>query len=393
MKRILYFLSMFIMAISFLFSKEMQEQISEKAIFEIFTGRINATNVRMRIGADIQSPIVKQLTKNDLVLIVGEENEFFRVAPSGDMKAYVFRSYIIDNVVEADRVNIRLQPDLESPIIGQLKHSQQINGQILEKNHKWMEITIPKNICFYIAKDYLEKAGDKNYLAKMLKRKDEVTKLLNSAYFLTQEECKKAFNEMTPENAIVQFEAVIKGYGDFPEFVKQAKEGLSLLQDTYLQKKISYLESKADIDQAEKEKLLAQVSSFTIEEKSQEPLEEKKSFSKNENIPEKMKYWHTIEKSLFSTWHSYHFEKNIDDFYKEQEINSIILTGTVESYDKKIKDKPGDYLLKKDGRCIAYLYSTKMDLSSLEGKEVSILGSPRPNNNFAYPSYFVHGNK
>ena len=392
MKKFLSFLSIFILPLSFLFAQEPKDLQSEKPVFDSYTGRINATNVRMRTGADIQSPIIKQLNKNDLVLVVGEENEFFCVAPSYDMKVYVFRSYIIDNVVEANRVNIRLQPDLEAPIIGMLQQSQRIDGQIYEKNHKWMEITPPKNVCFFIARDYIEKAGDKNYLSKMEKRKDEVTKLLNSAFFITQEECQKPFNEMTPENAITQFEAIIKGYGDFPEAVKQAKEGLSLLQDTYLQKKISYLESKADIDQAEKEKLLQQVASFTIDEKKPAPVE-KKSFFKGENLSDKMKFWNTLEETLFAAWNSFHSEKNVDDFYVEQEITAVVLDGTVESYNKNVKDKPGDYLLKKDGKCVAYLYSTKMDLSKLEGQEVTILGSPRPNNNFAYPAYFAHKTK
>jgi len=392
MKKILSFLSILILPLSFLFSQEAKDEAIKKDVFETYTGRINATKVRMRTGADIQSPIVKQLNKDDLVLVTGEENEFFCVAPSFDMKVYVFRSYIIDNVVEANRVNIRLQPDLEGPIIGQLQQSQRIDGHIYEKNHKWMEITPPKNVCFYIARDYVEKVGDKNYLSKMLKRKDEVTKLLNSAFFLTQDECKKPFNEMTPESAIAQFEAIIKGYSDFPEAVKQAKEGLSLLQDTYLQKKITYLESKADIDQAEKEKLLQQVASFAIEEKKEITVD-KKAFPKGENLNDKMKFWNAVEESLFASWHSFHSEKNVDDFYKEQEINCFALEGVIENYDKNVKDKPGDYILRKDGKCVAYLYSTKMDLSKLEGKEVNLKGSLRPNNNFAYPAYFVHSTK
>ena len=61
---------------------------------------------------------------------------------------YVFKSYIIDDVVEAHRVNVRLEPNIDSPILGQLKHNKKIKTKPYPKNNKWLEVYELENICF-----------------------------------------------------------------------------------------------------------------------------------------------------------------------------------------------------------------------------------------------------
>src|SRR5690349_6081935 len=67
--------------------------------FKPYTGKIVANKVRIRAKADLDSPIVRQMNKNDLLLVVGEEGDFLAVEPMKDTKAYVFRSYILDHIV------------------------------------------------------------------------------------------------------------------------------------------------------------------------------------------------------------------------------------------------------------------------------------------------------
>jgi len=63
--------------------------------------------------------------------------------------------------------------------------------------------------------------------------------------------------------------------------------------------------------------------------------------------------------------------------------------GKIVSYDDNISNKPGNYLIQMNNKQMAYLYSTQVDLSKHINKNIEILVSPRPNNNFAYPAYFV----
>lgn len=369
----------------FTFAENNPKQVSEK--FKPFTAKITGTKVRVRASADLDSQIITQLSKNELVLVKEDAHDFWGIKPLSNSKAYVFRSYIIDNVVEADRVNIRLEPNLDSTIIGQLKSKQRVEGKICQENNKWLEIEVPQDVCFYIAKEYVTYAGDLTYFTKMQTRKDEVEKLLNSAYFITQAECKKPYDEMQPHEAIEGFDLIIKEYPEFPQHVQQAKEGLALLQDNYLQKKIAYLEAKANISQMEKDELLKAV------EKANTYDEEYvvKNQTPNKNLSDKMKFWQTIEDALFATWTTFHPEKKINDFYKEQEINAIAIAGVVESFSQSIKNKPGDYIVKlQDPTKKAFLYSTKINLDEFVGKKVTLKVSPRPNNNFAYPAYFVN---
>lgn len=374
--------------------------------FSSFTGKIIGNKVRLRANHDLDSHIIKQLNKDELVLIIGEENDFYAVAPSSDFKAYIFRSYVIDNVTEASRINVRLSPSTEAPILTQLDSGYKVEGQVYPQNNKWLEITPPQTIKFYVAKEYVSYAGDVHYFTKMQTRKDEVTKLLNSAFYLTQEECKKPFNEMQPDEAISQFELVIKMYPDFPDHAKQSKEGLALLQDTFLQKKLSYLETKQDLAETEKKELLEKLnkisssnefsintaktptSNFT---KKETISYAKRNLDNTKEITDKMKYWDSIEESLFLTWNTFHPDKNVNDFYAEQKATGSTIYGTIEKYEHAIKSKPGDYLIKdSNNHPIAYLYSTNIDLDEYLGRSVEATVSSRQNNNFAFPAYFVN---
>ena len=73
-------------------------------------------------------------------------------------------------------------------------------------NHKWLEITPPKGTHFYVSKEFVGQAGGPEHLANMEKRKSQVEELLTSAYLNAEAECKKAYEEMAPQQAIEQFQ-------------------------------------------------------------------------------------------------------------------------------------------------------------------------------------------
>ncbi|MCB1075818.1 MAG: SH3 domain-containing protein, partial [Simkania sp.] len=86
--------------------------------FKSFTGKVLGNNVRMRTSPDLDSHIVSELLKDDYVVVTAEKGEFYAVEPPSEMKAYIFRGFVIDDVVEGDRVNVRLAPDRDAPIVG-----------------------------------------------------------------------------------------------------------------------------------------------------------------------------------------------------------------------------------------------------------------------------------
>ncbi len=359
--------------------------------FRSFTGKIVGNKVRLRTKPDFDGHIVRQLQKNDLILVVGEEADFWTVEAPKNTKAYVFRSYVIDNTIEASKVNIRLEPNIEAPIIGQLLSGEKVQGEVCLHNNKWMEIAPPKTVHFFVSKEFVSAAGPAELFAKMEKKKAEASFLLNHSYSLAEEECKKPFEEMDPKPAIAEFEKILQNYSEFEEEIVQAKEGLAALEDNYIKKKVAFLEGKRD-DSTVVEVAFPKLAggSMTMPIKQDPNIWQKRNyFHKNKNASAKMKYWQAIEEGLYSSWSSFHSEKKPDEFYLEQKVNAHTLKGAIESYDTVLKNKPGDYILKDNNSAIAFLYSTHIDLDNWVGKKVQLIVSPRPNNHFAFPAYFV----
>jgi len=364
----------------------------ESEIFKPFTGKLTANKVRVRAKPELDSPIIRQMSKNDLLLVIGEKGDFYAVAPTKESKAYVFRSYILDDVVEANHVNVRLEPHVDSPIIGQLQAGDRVYGTISSLNHKWLEITPPNGTHFFVSKEYVSHAGGPEFLANMEKRKSQVEEMLTSAFHTAEAQCKKPYEEMDPQQAIDQFQTITRNFTDFPEAITQAKEGLALLKETYLNKKIAFLESKAQLSPEVKEELLAKHQAESQEFFTDGSKVDPSLWSKRTAKSEHLTFWDTLEESLYLSWTAFHTGKNIDDYYCEQKANATVLTGTIEPYTFDVKNKPGDiHLRDSENSPVAYIYSTQVDLDQYEGKTVSLLVAPRPNNHFAFPAYYVFG--
>jgi uncharacterized protein YgiM (DUF1202 family) len=349
-----------------------------EAPFRPFTGKIKGKKVRMRANADLESTVIREVNKNDMLSIVGEKGDFWAVEPPAGTKAYVFRSFILDNVVEGNRVNVRLKPDLESPIIGHLTAGEKVHGTVSNANNKWLEIPAPTNTRFYVAKDFIENAGGPEMKAKYDKRKATVEQLLDSTALLSKSEMQKPYDEIEIERFVHNYNAIIHDYKDFPDHVAQAKEALTHLQENYTQKKIAHLETKASkngrIHHATHDKELAAESIIRIAE----------------NPTDRMKLWEPIEESLYLTWAHVNEDRNMDEYYTQQTLNATPVTGILEAYHSpNMKNKPGDFILRDKDLPVAYVYSTKVNLQDLVGKKVTLMGAQRPNNNFAFPAYFV----
>ena len=137
------------------------------------------------------------------------------------------------------------------------------------------------------------------------------------------------------------------------------------------QRKIAYLEDKAEGKTSEE----VGPSSFKLEV-AMSPTD-------------RMKMWEPIEESLYLSWAARNDDRSIDEFYEDQKQNGVVLTGIVEPYSDPVKRKPGDFILKNKDLPVAYVYSTHLNLQDYVGKKVTLVGTKRENNNFAFPAYFV----
>lgn len=391
--------------------EEQEGQKLSSAPFKAFTGKITKNRVRIRTQPSLDSPILKEMNQGDMLIVIGETEDFFAVQPPAGIRAYVFRAYIIDDVVEANKVNVRLDPDLDSTVIAQLSQGDRVNGQISSLNSKWLEITPPASAKFYVAKDYVENLGEPSVMTTIEKRREEVSQLLNSTYLSSQNEMQKSFPEIDLEPIYNSYNRVINQYSDFPEQVNKAREMTTALQDNYLQKKIAYLEGKAksaqDDWQTKNSQLNDQMKTqqqrlAQLEQQLQKAKDTRTNMfatqgsNERKNLPpgvnDKMASWAPQEIAMFQAWSEGDGSRTQQEFYEEQRSNAVELHGIIEPYTRVIKNKPGDYILVSQSSHlpIAYLYSTQVNLQDKVGQTVTIYGSTRPNNNFAFPAYYVH---
>jgi hypothetical protein len=364
-------------------SKPAMKKIAEsrpEVSVDPFTGKIKGRKVRMRLQPDLDSKIVKELSKNEMIIIVGEQGDFWAIEAPEETKGYVFRSFILDNVVEGNRVNVRLEPSLDAPIIAHLNSGDKIqNAAISPINPKWLEIAPPKSTHFYIAKEYVEYAGGPEVKAQLDRRRSAAEKLLDTTNMISKAQMRKPFEEIDFDQIVKGYNTVIADFNEFSELVEQSKEALAVFQEEYLQKRISHLESQSsDRYAASDGKKSTSKESF-----------EAKEFATISMITDKMKLWAPIEDALYSIWSNVNDNKSQRDYYEEQRLAAVEISGIVEPYTSPVKNKPGDFILRDKDVPVGYIYSMQINLQNLVGKQVRLVAAPRPNNNFAFPAYYV----
>lgn len=339
--------------------------------FSPFTGKVKRKKVRLRANADLESRVVKELQQGELLVVNGKKGDFYAVEPPVGTKAYVFRSFVLDGVVEGNRVNVRLEPSLDAPIIGHLNSGDHIKGAISSLNNKWYEISPPAGTRFYVAKELVESIGGPELKVQLDKRRNAAEQLLDAATLLTQVEMKKSYPQMEVDQIKHKYQTVMNDFTDFPDLVDKAKEAFNILQEEYTQRKISFLEDKAEgkiVGDDEKTSSFVELAL---------------------NPTDRMKMWEPVEESLYLAWSSRNEDRSIDEFYADQKQNAVKISGFVEPYTAPVKNKPADHMVKNGDLPVAYVYSTQVNLQEYAGKKVTLLVTPRSNNNFAFPAYFV----
>ena len=115
---------------------DMGPQSEEQASsFEAFTGKVMGDKVRLRLQPHLDAPILREMNTGDLLIVDSESNDFFAAKPLADVKAYIFRTYVLDGLVEGTNVNVRLAPDIEAPVLTQLNTGDTVDGVISSLNN------------------------------------------------------------------------------------------------------------------------------------------------------------------------------------------------------------------------------------------------------------------
>jgi uncharacterized protein YgiM (DUF1202 family) len=368
--------------------------VTNKEMSTPFTGKVTKNKVRLRMSPNLDSPIIKELNQGDLLLILGEEEEFYTIQAPDDLKGYVFRTYILDDVVEGNRVNIRLEPQTDSPVIGQLVGGEKVTGKVSSINNKWMEISLPENVRLYISKDYVKRIGDASYFTSLKNKQKELKEKLEQVSQQSENALKGDYPSINYQAIANEYQSIINGYTELDEEKTKVEGQLKDFKDAYAKKKIEYLEAHTgsiqDAEKLKQEKISLE-NKMREQQKRLAQLEQTVQINPNLSISAgTMPLWQPVEQELYLSWKEKNGDRSWKEFYKEQLMDSVTIKGTIEPYTRKVKNKPGDYLLIGGGkRPVAFLYSTQVNLQDYVGREVTLRVSSRPNNHFAFPAYFV----
>jgi len=370
-----------------------EPQKIETPAFQVFTGKVRGTRVRLRTQPTLEAAIVSQLHNSELFIVQGETDEFYAIKPPEGTKAYVHRKFVLDGEIDGQRVNVRLNPDLNSPVLATLNTGDKVKGRV---KGKWLEIEAPKETRFYVYKDYVENMGGPEIYLRMEKTSEKYRNLLKTASDQISKEFHRPFEEIQIDEALSDLNQIVNDKENFPQYAAEAKQIIREASEQYLQKKIAYLET------------LTENSSSTWQKQSKElktEIAQQKEEIKQVNrlvdvetpqyvIPKstEMLYWEPSEAVLYEQWASRREGYgNYETFYAEEERRARVLQGILTQPPQGTNNAPGDYVLvnERTRRPIAYLYSTRVNLRDSVGHKVTVRAVERSNNHFAFPAYFV----
>jgi hypothetical protein len=366
-----------------------------KAHFEAFTGKITKNRVRLRLQPDLASNILKEFSKDDLVVVTGQTDDFYAVLPTHETKGYVFRTYILDGQVEGSHVNVRLEPDTQAPVLFQLNSGEKVEGKVCAHNNKWLEIALPDSVRFYVAKEFVTKIGTSQTFYELETQKKHTEEKLAQLEHILQEEFKKPFQDIHLNTIATELNQIIAKNKEFPQQVEKAQTLLKNMQETYLKKSISAKSaSSVAVKEAKKTKQADEIAEKPETQPAplsikQEELHENKELTPS--LASEILPWKELEKKLVQDALVNGSATSLNDFYAQEEKKATPLKGILKPYLRHIKNLPGDFVL-LDATTklpLAYIYSTKVDLTKFVDKETTLFVVERPNNNFAYPAFFA----
>ena len=367
-------------------SKPAPEKVTKKQppqAIEAFTGKVTGSRVRVRLQPSLDGIILKELNQGELIIVTGEMDDFYAVKPETKCKGYIYRAYVLDNVVEANNVNLRLEPDVHAPILTQLGQGDSIKGTTCPENNKWLMVDLPDTVRFYIAKDFVANIGDVTLYKRTQMRRQQLASHLETVDKNIQNELKKPFAEIQPVTFVNDLKIIVAQNQDLPELADKAQSLIKTIQEQYLQLSLrkpldtsketaasghpSAQAQVASLDAPSVQGFAADIrhlSSFALEQQENTVLDQALRSGKIENK---------------------------DSFYAEELKNAQEISGQLVPYDRPVKNRPGDFMLvdAKTKVPVAYLYSNRQDLNQFAGQPVHLMVTPRPNHHFALPAYFV----
>ena len=138
--------------------KELTATPEHKSV--LFQGEINANNINIRSDSTVGSKIICIANKGEPVEVIRESYGWYKIRLPKTAPSFIKKNLVglVDEKtakVIKDNVNIRLRPDESSPILGKADKNEVIN--ILEEREEWYKIEPLNNSFGWVNKKFVDK--------------------------------------------------------------------------------------------------------------------------------------------------------------------------------------------------------------------------------------------
>lgn len=132
-------------------------------------GQISADEINIRTDATINSEVICTVRKDQLLDIISESFEWYKVRIPPEAEAFVYKKFVsLDEDktarINGSNVNVRIRADLASPILGRVNDGEPV--KIIEESGDWFKIRAPESCYGWIHKNFVTKVKDETRPAK-----------------------------------------------------------------------------------------------------------------------------------------------------------------------------------------------------------------------------------
>lgn len=135
----------------------------------LFKGEVKGDDINIRADATASAEVIAKIKQGEILEVTSESYDWYKVRLPSTTSVFIYKNLAMISAdksasVAKDNVNIRLRPDLSSPIVGKAAQDETLN--ILQEAGDWYKIEATPGCFGWIHKNYLAKIEEKASDAK-----------------------------------------------------------------------------------------------------------------------------------------------------------------------------------------------------------------------------------
>ena len=137
------------------------EEKQKKEEFPVYEGVVTADRVNIRSGPSTNYRGMIRVKKGYRLLVIGKEGDWARISTPDECLLWINKEYVkVDSdtktgAITANHVNIRIAPEAEADIVGQVDKDMSV--EITGGEGDWLEISPPSTTSAWISASYVQR--------------------------------------------------------------------------------------------------------------------------------------------------------------------------------------------------------------------------------------------